>query len=175
MTVSADDRAAFTELFEQHREGVHAFLLARISDREVARDLLQETFLRLWHRIEEVTELDLGRQRAWIYTVARNLLVDRYRTDATRRATLHAVAHGSDRAGREQADGSGQLVARDQLAHLRRAIAALPDDQREILSMAVVAEMTSQQIAEALELPAGTVRYKLHRARARLAAELEDT
>jgi RNA polymerase sigma-70 factor, ECF subfamily len=171
--VSADDRAAFTELFEQHRDGVHAFLLARISDREVARDLLQETFLRLWRRIGEVGELEVGRQRAWIHTVARNLLVDRYRADATRRATLRAIVDGSDRAGATEADGAQQLVARDALAHLARAIAALPDDQREILTMSVVAEMTSQQIAEALDLPAGTVRYKLHRARARLAGQLE--
>jgi RNA polymerase sigma-70 factor, ECF subfamily len=173
--VSEDDRAAFTALFEQHRDGVHAFLLARISDREVARDLLQETFLRLWRRLEEVVELEDGRQRAWIYTVARNLVVDRYRADATRRATLRAVADAADRAGCGAADGHEQVAARDDLAHLAGAIAALPDDQREILTMSVVAEMTSQQIAEALEMPAGTVRYKLHRARARLAEQLEDT
>jgi RNA polymerase sigma-70 factor, ECF subfamily len=174
MTVSADDHAAFTELFEQHRGGVHAFLLARTSDREVARDLLQDTFLRLWRRLDEIGGLERERQRAWIYAVARNLVIDRYRADGTRRATLAAIADEAPRTGTAQVDAADQLAARDELAFLQGAIAALPEDERVILTMSVVAEMTSQQVGEALDLPAGTVRYKLHRARARLAEQLED-
>jgi RNA polymerase sigma-70 factor, ECF subfamily len=160
MTVSSDDHAAFTELFEQHRGGVHAFLLARTSDREVARDLLQDTFLRLWRRLDEIVGLERERQRAWIYAVARNLVIDRYRTDGTRRATLAAIADETPRSGSVQVDTADRLVARDELALLQGAIAALPEDERVILTMSVVAEMT--------------VRYKLHRARARLAEQLQE-
>jgi RNA polymerase sigma-70 factor, ECF subfamily len=172
--VTRDDEASFTGLFDAHRDGVHAFLLARTADTETARDLLQETFLRLWRRLDEVSVLDDGRQRAWLVTVARNLVIDRYRADATRRATVAAVAHEAHHAS-HQDDAVDQLAARDDLAVLDAAIAALPDDEREVLTMTVVAGMTSRQVGEALDLPAGTVRYRLHRARTRLAERLEGT
>lgn len=172
MPVTTDDEATFTAVFERHHHGVHAFLLARTSDPEVARDLLQETFLRLWRRFDETDGWDDGRLRGWLITVARNLLVDRYRAEGTRRDTVRALEREtrSDGRGRDAAD---HAVDRDQLARLERAIAELSDELREVLTMTTVGGMTSQVIGEALGLPAGTVRYRLHRARTRLAAELE--
>jgi RNA polymerase sigma-70 factor, ECF subfamily len=170
--VTTDDRATFTALFDEHRGGVHAFLLGRTSDPEAARDLLQETFLRVWRRVDEVAGLAPDRQRAWIFTVARNLVIDRYRTEATGRATMAAVA---DQVPDVTDDTVAQVVARDQLAAVRDAIGSLPDEQRTILTMATVGEMTSRQIAAALGMPPGTVRYELHRARRCLADRLEVT
>jgi RNA polymerase sigma-70 factor, ECF subfamily len=171
MTTSSDDRAAFSELFERHRHGIHAYLLGRTSDAEAASDLLQETFLRAWRAVGQLTPLESDRQRAWLFTVARNLVVDRYRQRATRHATITALVHEHD--GEEDSDTAEQVVARDQLAQLDRALAALPDRQRTILTMATVADMTSREIGEALDLPAGTVRYELHQTRARLARQLK--
>jgi RNA polymerase sigma-70 factor, ECF subfamily len=172
--VARDDEHAFTALFEQHRHGVHAFLLARTSQPDAARDLLQETFLRLWQRLDEIVGLDEGRRRAWIYTVARNLVIDRYRSEATRRATLVAVAGEAQRGPNSgERDPADDADTRDELDHVSRAIAELPEEERTIITMASVGEMTSQQIGQALSLPAGTVRYRLHRARARLAERLE--
>jgi RNA polymerase sigma-70 factor, ECF subfamily len=173
MTVSTDDRTAFTELFEEHRHGVHAYLLARTSDAEVAHDLLQETFLRVWRRVGEVASLEAGRQRGWIYTVARNLVIDRYRAEATRTAAVAAVIDETRRAEAAAPDASDRAVARDQLASVHRAIGDLPEELRVVLTMAVIGEMTSAQIGEALAMPAGTVRYRLHAARRRVAAHLE--
>lgn len=172
--MSIDDETRFTALFEAHRHGVHAFLLAKTSDAETARDLLQEAFLRLWRRLDEIDGLDERRQRAWIYTVARNLVIDRYRSAATRRATFTAMAHEAERTGADRPDAADHVALRDQLAHLHQAIAQLPEEQRVILTMAAVADMTSRQIGDALDLPAGTVRYRLHQARTRLTEQLEE-
>jgi RNA polymerase sigma-70 factor, ECF subfamily len=176
VTVSTDDEAAFTELYEQHRRGIHAFLLARTSEPEAARDLLQEVFLRLWRRFGEVAGLEPDRRGAWLYTVARNLVIDRYRSDATRRATIAAIADDAAPPAAGWVDDAVEVVvAREQLAALQDAIAALPDDQRTVLTMSVVGGMTSQQIGDALDLPAGTVRYRLHRARTQLTDHLGGT
>ena len=169
----SDDEARFTGLFDEHGGGVYAFLLARTSDDEVARDLLQETFLRLWRRIDETVGLDPGRQRAWIYTVARNLVIDRYRSEASRRAAVTQIGNEVVRLAGAQVDTVDRLADRDDLEHLEAQIARLPEDQRVILTMVAVAEMTSQQVGEALDLPPGTVRYKLHQARTRLADSME--
>ena len=173
MTASSDDEAGFAELFARHGHAVHAFLLGKTSDAETARDLLQETFLRLWRRLDEVMELEEGRQRAWLFTVARNLVVDRYRSRATRQATVAALAHEAEPSGTSPPDPAEAVQMRDQLRLLRRAISELPEDERVILTMVAVAEMSSQQVGEALGLPAGTVRYKLHQARARLSRQLK--
>jgi RNA polymerase sigma-70 factor, ECF subfamily len=172
MSASSDDEAAFVDLYEQHRRGVHAFLVAKTSDPEAARDLLQETFLRLWRRLDEVVGLDQGRQRAWLFTVARNLVIDRYRSRATRDATVAALARQTRGAQACAPDAAQRVELRDQLAMLEQAIAVLPEEQRVILTMTAVAGMTSQQVGQALGLPPGTVRYRLHQARTRLARRL---
>lgn len=178
--MTTDDEVGFSELFERHRHGVHAFLRGRLGDPEAARDLLQETFLRLWRRYDEVAALDDGRQRAWLYTVARNLVVDRYRSDATRRNTVTALAGEAELGGEaglgvETTDLDERVHLREQVDRLDAAIARLPEDQRVVLTMTAVAGMSSREIGDALDLPAGTVRSRLHQARTRLAATLETT
>src|SRR6266700_2622766 len=78
MTPSRDDAAVFTRIFDQHRHAVNAYFLGRVADPELARDLLQETFLRAWRRLSEIGPLPGEQQRAWIFTVARNLAIDSY-------------------------------------------------------------------------------------------------
>lgn len=171
--MSTADEAAFTRLYEDHQQGVHAFLLSRTSNAEVARDLLQETFLRAWRRLDELAHLEPGRQRGWLFTVARNLVIDRYRSESSRRTAVVAVEGETRRVASVQPDAAEAVSGREDLTNLERAIAELPDEERVILTMVAVGEMTSQQVGEALDLPSGTVRYKLHRARARLAETLE--
>jgi RNA polymerase sigma-70 factor, ECF subfamily len=166
------DEAAFTTIFDAHRDVVLGFLVGRTSDREAARDLLQETFLRAWRRLDEVSAMEPERQRAWLVTVARNLVIDRYRAEATRTATAEAVEQHA-LAPDLTPEPSEHVEWRDRLARVHGAIADLPEEERTILAMATVGELTSGEIGAALDQPAGTVRYKLHRARERLAAALD--
>jgi len=173
MPPSRDDAAVFTQIFDQHRHTVHAYLLGRVTDPELARDLLQETFLRAWRRLSELAPLPADKQRAWIFTVARNLTIDSYRADATRQAaeaTLHQQA-----ATQPTTVAGPHLHAEfgERLAQLDAAIRRLPEQQRVILSMATAGGLTSRQIGEALGEPAGTIRYQLSQARTQLAAALD--
>jgi RNA polymerase sigma-70 factor (ECF subfamily) len=173
MTPGRDDAAVFTGIFDQHRHAVHAYFLGRVADPELARDLLQETFLRVWRRLAEVAPLPDDRRRAWIFTVARNLAIDSYRAGAARRAAEAALRRD---AGTEPATVAGpehRVELGDRLARLDAAIGRLPEEQRVTLSMATAGGLTSRQIGEALGEPAGTVRYRLSQARKQLAAELE--
>lgn len=168
----ATDEATFAAIFERHRDGVYAYLLGRLGDPEPARDLLQETFLRAWRRLTELVEMDPDRLRAWLFTVARNLVTDTYRARATRDATwdaLRATARPSAPEG-ERPDARAETA--ELVGEVGAAVRALPEDLRVILAMHAVAGMTSAQIGAALGQPAGTIRYKLARARGRLAEAL---
>jgi RNA polymerase sigma-70 factor (ECF subfamily) len=173
MTPSHDDAAVFSQVFERHRQAVHGYFLGRVADPELARDLLQETFLRAWRRLPEIAPLDDERQRAWIFTVARNLAIDSYRADAARRAAEAALRHDATTWQSTVAGPHRQVELGERLAQLDLAIRRLPEDQRVILSMATVGALTSRQIGEALGEPAGTIRYRLSQARKQLAASLD--
>src|SRR5918998_5145219 len=165
MTTSRDDPAVFTGISARHRHAVHAYFLGRVSDPELARDLVQETFLRVWRRLSEIGPLDDGQQRPWIFTVARNLAIDSYRTGAARQAAEDALRHQAPTRETTVAGPHAQAELGERLAQLEAAIGQLPEDQRVVLSMTTAGEMTSRQIGEALGEPAGTVRYRLSQAR----------
>lgn len=163
---------AFTEIFDAYRPGVYGYLLGRVSDPDTARDLLQETFLRVWRRLEEVRAIAPERQRAWIFAVARNLVTDTYRARATREATGEALQDVVRTTVPEADQPEKRAATAELVSEVGTAVRNLPEDLRVILAMHAVSELTSAQIGAALELPAGTVRYKLNQARRALARDL---
>jgi RNA polymerase sigma-70 factor, ECF subfamily len=173
MTPSRDDAAVFTRIFDQHRHAVLAYFLGRVADPELAADLLQETFLRAWRRLPEIGPLPDGQQRAWLFTVARNLAIDSYRSGAARQAAEVALRQDATTRETTVAGPHEHAELGERVARLEAAIRQLPEEQRVILSMATAGGLTSQQIGEALEVPAGTVRYRLSQARKQLAAALD--
>jgi RNA polymerase sigma-70 factor, ECF subfamily len=173
MPPSRDDAAVFTRIFQQHRHAVHAYFLGRVADPELARDLLQETFLRAWRRLSEIAPLPGEQQRAWLFTVARNLAIDSYRASAARQAAEAALRQAATTQQTTVAGPHAQAELGERLAQLDAAIRRLPEELRVILAMATAGGLTSRQIGEALGEPAGTVRYRLSQARKQLAAELD--
>lgn len=168
MIAPADDRQAFERLYDDHRQGVWALFLGRHGDRAMAEELTQETFLRLWRRIDAVAPLGPEAQRSWIFHVARNLSIDAYRTAAAGRTAVLQVA--DDLRPRAATDGAASDVAevaigRERLATVDRAIRTLPETQRVVLTMIAVGGLRAVDVAAALDVPAGTVRYRLSEAR----------
>ena len=171
--MTPDGQDVFDAVYGEHHRAVHAYLLGRTSDPSAAGDLLQETFLRAWRRLDVLDGLAPDRQRAWLVTVARNLVTDRFRARATRGATHEALVREQRPPDPHGPGTAERVVAREELERLRAAIAALPEPQRVVLTMTTVAGMGSHEIGAALDLPAGTVRHRLHQARRRLAAQLD--
>ncbi len=169
----ADERESlFERLYAEHRQTLHAYFLGRTSDPELALDLLQEAFARAWRSVDTLRPLTPDRQRAWLFTVARNLVIDQYRGRATRAAVHDALIAAAEQ-GEQAAPAADVAIERDQeLQLLDQAIGRLPEDLRTVLVLQVLGERTSAEIGELLDRPAGTVRYQLSRARRRLAEEL---
>jgi len=135
-----------------------------ISDRERADDLVQDTLERAWGRFALWQRR--GDVRAWMFGIMHNLFIDRVRSQ---RSTPEDTAGDTLPELPERSTQSDRLEVRD----LDRAIQRLPHEQREVLLLVGVEEMSYQAVATVLGVPMGTVMSRLSRARDRLRAELE--
>jgi RNA polymerase sigma-70 factor, ECF subfamily len=160
----------FNALYDRHARPVHAYFLGHTGDDQVASDLLQETFLRVWRHRADLETMPEERQRYWLFGIGRNLLTDHYRRQAVRSIVQDAEAESLE-AHPDPASAAGS-ASRDEVLDLDAAIARLPEGLRVVLAMSVLGEMTSGEIGEALGRPAGTVRYQLSQARRALAEML---
>ncbi|WP_017572678.1 RNA polymerase sigma factor [Nocardiopsis halotolerans] len=157
--------ARFEELYESAFGDVLGYLLRRTEDPDHAADLVADVFTAVWARIDDVPSGDQA--RPWVFGVARNVLAN-HRRGARRRNAL---------AARLRADLSGVTVTppeeRDSgLGEVGKVFRALPERDREILSLAGWEQLDAGQIAVVLGCARGTARVRLHRARGRFARAL---
>ena len=168
----AEREAGFDRLYDEHQRTLHAYLLGRTGDPDLALDLLQEAFVRAWHNLHLLVALTPPRQRAWLFATARNLVIDQYRGRATRNAAQDALVATVD-PETQVSESPERIVERDrELRLVDEAIRRLPETLRTVLVLQVLDERTSAEIGELLDRPAGTVRYQISQARKRLAEEL---
>jgi RNA polymerase sigma-70 factor (ECF subfamily) len=165
-----DREAEFRRLYEAHRLAVHAYFTGRTADPQQSADLMQDVFLRVWQHLDKLTDMPDDGQRAWIFTVARNLSIDAGRHQRTQAGVEQALAREPER---RPPSASATVIAAERVALVSEAIKSLPEQQRVALTMAAAGTMTSAEIATALGVPAGTVRYWLSQARRTLAEALD--
>jgi RNA polymerase sigma factor (sigma-70 family) len=164
--VSADhDTDRFRRLFAATERDLLAYVLRRVDRPEDAADVVAETFLVAWRRLDGVPPDDEA--RLWLYGVARRQLANQRRAHL-RRSRL------ADRLRRELpvALAAARGPEDHRVAAVRAALARLEEEDREILRLTSWEGLTPSEIAAVLRVPAVTVRSRLHRARKRLRAEL---
>jgi RNA polymerase sigma-70 factor (ECF subfamily) len=142
--------------------------LRRVAEPADAADVVAETFLIAWRRIDELPAG--GEARPWLFGVARRVLANQRRGQLRRNRLAEAFGEHVSRElvfdESSQAEDAAQLVA----SALRR----LGEDDREVLQLTVWEGLTPSQLATALSIPAATVRTRLHRARRHLRGEMEE-
>jgi RNA polymerase sigma-70 factor (ECF subfamily) len=168
----AGESRAFDAVYARHRARVFSFLLRLSGRRDVAEDLLQETFLRLaTHAPALAPDTVLA---AWLFTVARNLWRSHRRWRLLDAARLREL--GLWPGSHDAAPGPLALAEAAQTnARLEGALAALPETYREVLLLVAVERLEPQQAAAVLGLRDDALRQRLSRARAMLADALETT
>jgi RNA polymerase sigma-70 factor (ECF subfamily) len=155
-----DRQQRFEEFFAANREAVLGYLVRRTANRHDAADLLADTFLVAWRRLEDVPPGD--QTRPWLYGVARRVLANHLRGEGRRHALadrLRQELTELDEADRSLPDNSPAAVA----------FRALPEQDRELLSLVAWEELDTAQIAITLGISRNAVRIRLHRARKRFA------
>jgi RNA polymerase sigma-70 factor (ECF subfamily) len=157
------DRAAFAALFQFYAPRIKAWLMQSGATAEAAEDLAQETLLAVWRKAGLYDPQRAGAS-AWIYTIARNLRIDRLRQD--KRAKLGAVYQTMEADAPERPDDLLDGSQRDE--RVRTALAALPEEQVRVVQLSFIEGRAHGDIAKLLNLPLGTVKSRLRLAMNRL-------
>jgi RNA polymerase sigma-70 factor (ECF subfamily) len=165
ITASLEQPAAFATVYDRHAAVLFRFLIRRVG-RDTADELLGETFRVAFER-RSTFDTDRADARPWLYGIATNLIA-RHRRAEMRRITatarLVAAQPGDSVADRVAAD----VDARETWPAVAEVIAELPDVERDALLLLVWEELSYEEIASALQIPVGTVRSRLNRARRRI-------
>jgi RNA polymerase sigma factor (sigma-70 family) len=166
--VADGDAAALAALYSRHRVALFGFLERYVGDRMLAEEILQDTLLAVWRSARAYA----GRSsvRTWLFGIARRQAHNRLRARSPEQVPLDRVAGWAD-----PAPGPAEWA----LAAAHREVIAEALDQlalqyREVLALAFAARITHREIAEILGVPVGTVKSRLHHARAALARVLAD-
>ncbi len=158
----------FQSLVERWGKQLHSLALRLLGDREEARDVRQLAFLKLW---DALAEMPPERAGAWLHRVVVNLCRDRLRARRTR-TRFESGAAAPDEC---QAPSVLQESARREVAdHVARAVADLPEKEREVLVLKHYGELPFRDVAAALEIPVTTAKSRMARALDRLRLQLRD-
>lgn len=192
--VAAGSEDALAALYDRHADAVFAVATRLTPDRQVAEEVVQETFLALWNRAE-LFDPAAGSLAAWLNTIARNRTVDRMRAAGRRPSLVSFGAVGLqddvhdaaiDRVmalnappDRRPADPEGALEAAELRDALRSALRTMPGNERDVIVLAYQEDLSQAQIARRLAIPIGTVKTRtrraLHRLRTVLGPDLRPT
>lgn len=163
--VGDGDQGAFELLYRRYARPVFALALRRLGDRGRAEDAVQETFASVWRSARSYRR-ERGPGAPWLYAVARNAIVDRRRSLGEPPA--ESVEEAADEAGPpERAEASWTAW------RVHRALAELPEHERQLIELAYWSGLSQSEIADFLNVPLGTVKTRTRSALARLADMLE--
>ncbi|MEN0023446.1 MAG: sigma-70 family RNA polymerase sigma factor [Microbacterium sp.] len=167
---SLDQPAAFAAIFDRHAPAVTSFARYRVG-RDAAEDVLSETFLVAFRRR---ADFDLGVESAcpWLLGIASGLIRRQRAVEAKHWQSFVASATRNEHSSLGGVDESlARLDAEREVSRLAERIARLAPRDREVLLLHAWQGLTYEEIAEALRVPVGTVRSRLHRVRRRLDPE----
>lgn len=157
----AQDQTAFAELFQYFAPRVKAFLMRSGADATLAEECTQEVMATLWQKAH-LFDASRASVATWVFTIARNRKIDALRKQ--RRPEPEDLVWGPE----EEPDQADILSLQQESEQLGRAIASLPEKQRELIEKAYFGDLSHSEIAEQTGLPLGTIKSRIRLALDRL-------
>ncbi|MFD0691329.1 RNA polymerase sigma factor [Actinomadura fibrosa] len=169
---SRREPAAFAEVFHRHFAEIHRYAARRLGP-DVADDIAAETFLAAFHRRERF-DPERGAVRPWLYGIATRLVALHRRAEGRYYRALARTPVEDVQDGHEERI-SASVTAGGASADLAAALARLSRGDRDVLLLVALADLSYEEVGQALGLKTGTVASRLHRARRRLREALGGT
>ena len=171
----AGDERAYVELVNRYKDRLFNFIFPFFGDVEQSEDVVQETMLRLYEKKHYYKEI--AKFSTWIYTIARNLANTELRKRKRRKTTyLSQMSKGDLQYDIPaiQDDVDQDLQNEFMRNRINQAIDALPDHFKTVIILRDIQELSYDDISNIVEVPLGTIKSRINRARLQLQAELQD-
>ena len=166
---SRGDVEAFRQLFDAFAPRLKSYMMRQGADPMTAEELAQETLLTVWRKAGLYSD-EKGSATTWIYTIARNLRIDRLR----REVPWQALPEGHDETQSDDPTPDEALAEEERRQRIQAALGELPPDQYEVVALAFIDGLSHNEIAERLSLPLGTVKSRMRLAYQKMRAAVED-
>ena len=160
------DRDAFERLYRRYARAVFGLALRRLGDRDRAEEAVQETFASVWRSANSYRP-ERGPGGPWLYAIARNAIVDRFRSRTE--PVVEAPDAATDEAGPSERAEAGWVAWR-----VHRALEELPGHERTVIELAYWSGLSQSEVADFLDIPLGTVKTRTRSALGHLAELLGD-
>ena len=175
LAIGTQDRAAFEAIYDRYSDLVYSTSLRILADTQLAEDVTQDVFVRLWNRPETFVA-ERGRFLSWLMSVSRNRAVDLLRARGRRRAReVESLIPTEEYAAvvATDEDPAHAALLHEEQWQVRRALKELPEDQRRALELAYFGGLTQQEIASTLHEPLGTIKTRIRLGMMKLRRALE--
>lgn len=166
------ERAAFEQLVETYQDRIYDFCVRMVTDREEALDLTQETFASVYQHVARFRQE--AKLSTWVFRIARNLCLNRLKYLDRRGAGSSIALDAVPDAALQSAEDAPQkpddaLASARERNRVQAAIAQLEEEQRVLVVLRDIEGLSYDEIVGVTDLPEGTVKSRLHRAREKLA------
>jgi RNA polymerase sigma-70 factor (ECF subfamily) len=160
------NQEAWSMLINAYSKSVYNIALNFFAERDIASDVTQEIFIKIYHNLEKFREEK--NFSSWIFTISRNYCIDYWRKN---KKFLMNSQELDEKVSASQPTPEENLLRESEIETLRKKISQLEPDLRLILILRDIHDLSYQEIAEKFSIPEGTVKSRINRARLRLAQE----
>lgn len=160
LKVKNQDKEAYAKFYDLYIERIHRFIFFKVNSTSEAQDLTSETFLKLWQAIREGREI--RNLNAFIYVIARNLVIDFYRRQSSENCSTDEVAESLVATSHQEI--IDRQTINSELGSVIKGLDNLKDEYKEVIVMKFLDEMSIGEIAEVVKKSRGAVRVLIHRA-----------
>jgi len=163
---SRSKKKKFSKFYNEHVEKVYRFVYLKVSSKEVSQDLTSEVFLRFWEQLNSPIKIE--NQRAFIYQIARNLVIDYYRKTKPTLIDLDKVKILDQARSLEE-----KAILGSDMEVIQRALTQIPEDYQDMIIWYYLDEFSVPEIAEITGKTENNIRVTIHRALSALKEKLD--
>ena len=170
-----EDKGAYVEIVMRYKDRLVNFLYRFTGNRETAEDISQETFLKLYKNKDKYSEI--AKFSTWLYTIALNEARSNFRKEKKHSAVsindFYEDSHNDYQIRSDDYNPEEDANAETESFYIQKAIICLYEIDREIIVLRDIEELDYEEIAKTLDIPLGTVRSRINRARESLKVSLD--
>ena len=169
------NETAYIELVNRYRDRIINFVFQFLGDFEKAEDVVQDTMLKLYEKKHYYKEI--AKFSTWLYTIARNLANTELRKQKRRKTTLLSNMSREDKEYELpaiQSDTGAEVQSEYVEKQIQKAIHALPEHFKTVIILRDIQELSYDEISSIVDVPIGTIKSRINRARLQLQADLKE-